>query len=80
MVLLRLKTPSDASVPLQLQVTYTDRAGVQHVSKRTVGIPQSVRSALQPGAGGTGDLAFYQSTGVRKAVLLARYTDLVRNW
>lgn len=79
-VLLRLKPPSDVSEPLQLQVTYTDRAGVQHVSKRTVGIQQSVRSALQPGMGGSGDLAFYQSTGVRKAVLLARYTDLVRNW
>jgi len=72
-VLLRMGAPVDGpnAVPLGLQVTYSDRKGEQHASQRTVALPQQVLGGTQ---------GYYQSTGVRKAVLLSRYTDLVRNW
>lgn len=73
-VLLRMQAPQGGptAVPLNLQASYSDRQGKNYASKRLVSIPEP---ALTTGAG-----PFYQSTGVRKAVLLARYTDLVRNW
>lgn len=44
-------------------------------TKRTVGIPTEFMAAR---AGG--DASYYQSTGVQKAVTLARYTDLLQGW
>lgn len=74
-VLLRVQAPSGGvgAAPLALQATYTDREGKRYESARRVDLPPE---ALQQGGGGT----YAQSTGVRKAVLLARYTDLLRNW
>ena len=70
-MLLRLQPPAGgANTPLQLTVTYTDRSGKTATSQRTVGLP-----AKKAGDGG-----MYQSTGVRKAVLLARYVDSLQDW
>ena len=73
-VLLRMQVPQGGAtaVPLNLEASYSDRQGKTYSTKRAVSISES---ALTSGSG-----AFYQSSGVRKAVLLARYTDLVRNW
>ena len=75
-MLLRMAAPPGGinALPLQLNVGYTDRAGQRFNSARTVALPAE---ALGGGGGGG---AFYESSGVRKAVLLSRYTDLVRNW
>ncbi|GAB4821981.1 hypothetical protein N2152v2_009027 [Parachlorella kessleri] len=70
-VLLRLQPPAGgANTPLKLTVTYTDRSGKAATSQRTVGLP-----AMKAGDGGV-----YQSSGVRKAVLLARYVDSLQDW
>lgn len=75
-VLLRMAPPntsnSDASAnaPLKLSVSYTDRAGSSHNSLRSVELPEQLTNGLE----------FYQSTGVEKAVVLARYTDLLQTW
>ena len=46
--------------------------------RRTVALPpQALAATAAPTADSS---AYYQSTGVRKAVVLARYMDLVRNW
>lgn len=44
-------------------------------TKRTVGLPQQTAEAAS-GGGGT----FFESSGVEKAVLLARYTDILHDW
>lgn len=44
-------------------------------SKRTVDLPKEASQA-----DGAGPAAFYQSTGIEKAVALARYTDLLHTW
>lgn len=41
-------------------------------SQCTVAVPEQALSAGSPG--------FFASSGVRKAVLLARYTDLLHDW
>lgn len=74
-MLLRVAPPTGGlnAVPLVLDVSYTDRSGNTTTSKRSVDVsPQALGTA-----NGT---QYFQSTGVRKAVLLARYTDLLRNW
>lgn len=58
------------NAPLQLSVTYTDRAGVAHNTLRMVELPTEIAN----------DEEFYQSTGVEKAVALARYVDLLQGW
>lgn len=75
-VLLRVAPPPEGvtSAPLALQASYSDRGGQNHTSERTVAFP---KEALTSGVGG---YAYFQSTGVRKAVLLSRYSDLMRNW
>jgi hypothetical protein len=76
-VLVRMQPPpgAAANVPLQLAVTYTDRSNQTSVTRRTVGIPPALLGGEEGQAEG-----FYQSSGVRKAVLLARYTDLMKGW
>lgn len=68
---LRMKPPSTANTPLELAVSYTDRAGKAATSRRTVALP---------GGLGANAEAEYESSGVHKAVLLARYTDLLKDW
>ncbi|KAL4420138.1 hypothetical protein ABPG77_010354 [Micractinium sp. CCAP 211/92] len=74
-VLLRMSPPQGGSRPLLLAVGYTDREGQQYSTKRTVGLPQQAAEAAS-GGGGT----FFESSGVEKAVLLARYTDILHDW
>lgn len=73
-VLLRMQAPAGGpgAVPLSLQATYSDRDGKAYSTERSVALPPE---ALQGGGA-----PYAQSTGVRKAVLLARYSDLLRNW
>ena len=73
-VLLRMSVPEAGAnaVPLTLDASYTNRNGERFTTKRDVALPAET---LTTGAG-----PFYQSTGVRKAILLARYTDISRNW
>ncbi len=86
-ILLRLAPPELIStsstsgtfepVPLFLDASYTDRTGKKYTSKLQVdALSTSVYQARSTSAGSQ----YYQSSGVRKAVLLARYTDLLRNW
>ena len=70
-MLLRMRPPAAANTPLQLTVTYTDREGKGATSKRTVGLPSGL------GEAGQGQ---YESSGVRKAVALARYVDILKDW
>ncbi len=71
-MLLRMAPPEGgANTPLQLAVSYTDRAGNRSTSRRTVGLP---------GSGLEADGGQYESSGVRKAVLLARYVDILKDW
>ena len=68
-LLLRMIPPDDVHAsPLTLTVTYEDRNGTQHTSQRAVSFPADMSSEL------------YGSPGVEKAVLLARYTDLIQSW
>ncbi|KAL4458691.1 hypothetical protein ABPG75_013556 [Micractinium tetrahymenae] len=73
-VLLRMAPPQGGSRPLQLAVGYTDREGRQYSTKRTVAFPQQAASAAAGGG------SFFESSGVEKAVLLARYTDILHDW
>jgi Ca-activated chloride channel family protein len=57
--------PTDA--PVTLRASYETRSGERRSSVRTVRF-----QAREPPA--------YDSSGVRKAVLLSRYSDLLRNW
>jgi len=52
---------------MQLTASWEDRAGVAHENTTTIRFP-----AVEPD--------FYANTGVRKAVLLSRYADLLKNW
>ena len=77
-VLVRMAPPAAAAgssnaAPLNLAVTYTDRSNQSYTSRRTVGAAPELLATESDGD-------FYQSTGVQKAVLLARYTDLIRSW
>lgn len=73
-VLLRMgytnSTLQGEAPPLTLDVSYTDRNGTRFTSNRDVDVPS--RSP--------GNDQIFSSSGTRKAVLLARYTDIVRNW
>ncbi|KAL4859210.1 Sister chromatid cohesion protein PDS5 B-B [Chlorella vulgaris] len=75
-VLLRMRPPTAGNAPLQLTVTYTDRAGQTFSNQRTVAVPEEVLPAAADGGDGT----YFDSNGVRKAVLLARYTDILHDW
>jgi len=66
LVLLKLsKTGEDGSI--RLLVSYEDRNGKRHTSEETVELE-------------AGDGEYYQSTGIRKGILLVRYADLMKNW
>jgi len=75
-VLLRLLRKSSAAAEdgaLKLRVSYEDRCG----------IPDFTELSVQPGiteASSVGTHAFFENTGVRKAVLLARYASVLQQW
>ena len=55
-----------------------DRGGQARTSQRTVAVPPQARAGVAAQQGSPA--AYYQSNGVEKAVLLARYTDLLHDW
>ncbi|PSP69294.1 hypothetical protein BRC79_04525 [Halobacteriales archaeon QH_8_67_27] len=56
-----------ADAALDLRVTWTDRRGRGHENATRIQFPD-----VEPD--------YYANTGVRKAVLLSRYADLLKNW
>jgi Ca-activated chloride channel family protein len=65
-VLLKLKKTSPEG-SLKLKVSYEDRQGKAYSSQKQVVFEQQ-------------EPEFFQNTGIRKAVVLTRYADLVKNW
>jgi Ca-activated chloride channel family protein len=52
---------------MRLKVTYGDKENAQHLDETEVEIRE-------------GESEFYQGPDVRKAILLSRYSDLLKNW
>jgi Ca-activated chloride channel family protein len=52
---------------IRLRVTYKDQEGKQDADEAEVEIKE-------------GESEFYQGSGIRKAILLSRYGDLIKNW
>jgi Ca-activated chloride channel family protein len=65
-ILVKLKKLSNDG-NLNLMVSYLDRNGVQDSDKAEVDMAEASAD-------------FYQNDGIRKAVLLSRYADLLKNW
>lgn len=66
LVLLKLKKISpDAN--LKLKVTYEDRLGKENSAEASIDFPNKQSD-------------YFENTGIRKGVLLARYADLMKNW
>lgn len=67
-VLVKLeRTDGPADAPVTLRASYETRSGERRSSVRTVRFEAD-------------EAPTYDSSGVRKAVLLSRYSDLLRNW
>lgn len=79
--------------PLTVSVTYRDRSGQPFASNKEVPLPGWALGAAAAGAeagegaGGAGPAeaaeaaeGLFQSTGIRKAVALARYVDALQSW
>ena len=65
-ILVKLKKLSNDG-NMKLKVSYQDRNGVQDSDEAEVDT-------------GEANADFYQNSGIRKAVLLTRYADLLKNW
>ncbi len=65
LVLLKLKKLSD-DPELTLKVSYEDRSGKKYQSQTKVNWQ--------------GEEEFYDNSGIRKGIILARYADLLKNW
>jgi Ca-activated chloride channel homolog len=65
-ILVKLKKLSNLG-NMRLSVSYQDRNGVQDGDGAEVDM-------------GEANADFYQNRGIRKAVLLSRYADLLKNW
>jgi Ca-activated chloride channel family protein len=65
-VLLKLRKTGEGGT-IRLRASYVDRTGKAGTTTATVEMP-------------AGDDETFANTGVRKAVLLARYADLMKNW
>jgi len=65
-VLVKLKKLSNQG-NMRLKVSYQDRNGVQDNDEAVVDMAEA-------------NADFYQNSGIRKAVLLTRYADLLKNW
>jgi Ca-activated chloride channel family protein len=66
-ILLRVEREGGQTGPLRLRAAYETPGGEQVDSVRTIQFPDR-------------GPPYYETTGVRKAVALTRYADLVRNW
>ena len=71
-VLVKLKKLSQESNPsrdssMKLKVSYTDRNGVQDSDEAVVNL-----QGKEPD--------YYQNSGIRKAIILSRYADLLKDW
>jgi len=66
MILIKLKQLSPDG-RIALKVSYEDRNGTKDSDEAQVAFPE-----VEPD--------FYQNNGIRKAVLLTRYADLIKNW
>ena len=77
-LLVRLKAPDGPAVPLQILARYWDRQsfGSGGAGKRV----EKTLDAAALASLSSSDVSTYQSSGVRKAILLARYTDMLRSW
>jgi Ca-activated chloride channel family protein len=71
-ILVKLKKLSDDGNMI-LRVSYQDREGVRDSDEMQVDLAED-NKATEAGAD------FYQNSGIRKAVLLSRYADLLKNW
>ena len=75
-----------APAPLSLTATYRDRSLQLFSCSRRVPIPPELLAGAVNGAAMPGQEAaaavepLFQSTGVRKAVALARYVDALQSW
>jgi Ca-activated chloride channel family protein len=67
-ILVKLKKLSNQA-DMRLTVSYEDRNGVQDSDEAKVAMAEA-----------EGNADFYQNSGIRKAVLLSRYADLLKNW
>ena len=65
-ILVKLKKLSNVG-NMRLTVSYQDRNGVQDSDEAEVDMAEASAD-------------FYQNSGIRKAVLLSRYADLLKNW
>ncbi|MFZ3147562.1 MAG: VWA domain-containing protein [Methanothrix sp.] len=65
-ILVKLKKLSNQG-NMRLKVSYQDRNGVQDSDEAEVDMAEE-------------NADFYQNSGIRKAVLLTRYADLLKNW
>ena len=65
-ILVKLKKLSNQG-NMRLKVSYRDRNGVQDSDEAEVDMAEE-------------NADFYQNSGIRKAVLLSRYADLLKNW
>lgn len=70
-VLVKLKKLSSEG-SLKLKVSYQDRDGVQDSNEAEVNVGEVNNGEAKDD--------FYQNSGIRKAVLLTRYADLLKNW
>ncbi|PID76833.1 MAG: hypothetical protein CSB24_04585 [Deltaproteobacteria bacterium] len=68
-VLVKLHKKSNASggTPIELSVSYRDRNGTEHTAKDTVSFADMKKPS-------------YDNLGIRKAILLADYVSLLKNW
>lgn len=66
-VLLKLKKESDTEKDLKLTVEYTDRDGKQHLNEQIVEFKDTEEE-------------FYDNTGIRKGIVLARYVNVIKDW
>merc|ERR1711904_416446 len=71
--LVRKKSSVAADETLKLRVSYEDRCGIPDFSEL------SVQPCLPARSIGSSD-SFFENKGVRKAVLLARYASVLRQW
>ncbi|MBN1168417.1 VWA domain-containing protein [Candidatus Woesebacteria bacterium] len=66
-VLLKLSKNTDSAEEVSLEVSYEDRLGQLHNNEKKANITVM-------------DSDYYPNTGVRKAILLTRYANLLKNW
>ncbi len=67
LILLKLRNTGDEGGSLRLKTSYEDRAGNQDGSEAKINLNDE-----RP--------EYFDNSGIRKGVLLARYADLVQNW